>query len=274
MSVFSTQKLNALLRTQALGRGETLYWPVTDSTNKVLKAMAADGAPHGSLAVCDAQTAGRGRLTRAWYAPAEASLLCSLLLEPFGGAETLPLYTLCAAAAMARALGELCPDLPVRIKWPNDLLIGRKKLCGILCEAITGSDGRQRVIVGIGLNVHEDVFPAELDDRAVSLRMALDGHEPDRESCLSAFLWHMEQVLDTWEQGGFEALRGLYEPLCATLGWEVRVLAPAETWCGTAETIGDDGRLRVRAADGMLRDVTCGDVSIRGMFGYADDEKP
>lgn len=272
MSAFSMEKLSALLRTQTLGRGEMRYEAVTDSTNKAAKLLATEGAPHGSAAVCDAQTAGRGRLSRAWYAEAEKSLLFSLVLTPFGPPETLPLYTLCAATAMTLGLRELC-ETDVSVKWPNDLLIGGKKLCGMLCEGVSDGTGHMRVIVGVGLNVHEDEFPGELSDRAISLRMALNGCEPGREACLAVFLQQMERLLTIWEQEGFAALLSVYEPLCATLGSKVRVMAPAEEWTGTAEAISTDGRLLVRTPNGVLRAVTCGDVSIRGMFGYADEAR-
>ena len=137
------------LTTQALGRGEVRYEHELTSTNNVLKEMAALGAPHGSLCLCDAQTAGKGRLGRQWISPAGEGLWCSVLLRPRMKPEQAPFITLCTAMALAQAIDELC-GVTVRIKWPNDLVLNGKKCVGILTELAADPDRVEYVVIGTG----------------------------------------------------------------------------------------------------------------------------
>src|ERR1043165_186733 len=156
------------------------------STNTELSRLASEGAEEGVSIVADEQTAGRGRLQRAWSSPKGAGLYFSILLRPKIATNYWPLITMMAAVAVYDALGEAC-RLQADIKWPNDILSGERKICGILAEAIETPAGRA-VIVGIGINLTPSAFPA-----AMSVVEAT-GAQPDREAILATLL----RALSSW----------------------------------------------------------------------------
>ena len=261
------------LSTRWAGRGMLLCAQEMPSTNTVLKELAKQHAPHGSVAVCDHQTAGKGRIGRRWETPPGEALTFSVLLRPKLEPPKAQLCTLAAAAAMTRAIGECCPELTPRIKWPNDLVLGQGKCCGILSEMGMAGSRLDYVITGVGLNVNQLAFPRELEGKAVSLlgerrKAAPEALPLDRKALLCSFLTHMENVMDALETDGFEAFRTEYEAASATIGRQVQVLAPAESYTGLALGIDDTGALRVRREDGRSETVLCGDVSVRGLMGY------
>lgn len=157
------------LQTRWAGRGGILYAQEMPSTNAVLKEAARQGMPHGSVAVCHHQTAGKGRIGRSWETPPGEALTFSLLLRPKLQPEQAQLCTLAAALAVVRTIRGLCPGLAPRIKWPNDVVLGQGKCCGILSEMGMGAGGVDYVVTGVGLNVNQTAFPEALADKAVSL---------------------------------------------------------------------------------------------------------
>ena len=261
------------LQTRWAGRGSLLVAQEMPSTNAVLKEAAKQGLPHGSVAVCHHQTAGKGRIGRSWETPPGEALTFSLLLRPRLRPDEAQLCTLAAALAVVRTINGLCPGLEPRIKWPNDVVIGQGKCCGILSEMGMGANGVDYVVTGVGLNVNQTAFPEDLQNKAVSLLGEMrkgDGHvQPlDRSELLCHFLAEMEQIMDAVEEGGFGAIRSDYEGMSATIGQPVQVIAPAESYTGVAVGVDDTGALLVRRPDGTLETVLCGDVSVRGLMGY------
>ena len=252
------------LTTRALGRGEALLLPETDSTNLQLRKLALAGAPHGSLCAADMQTAGKGRLGRVWHSPAGQGLWLSVLLRPNLSPAAAPLVTLIAAMAMAQAVQEAA-RIPCGIKWPNDLVTGGKKLCGILLEISANVESIHHLIVGTGLNVKRGAYPAELAHQATSIEDIAP--PPERGAILAAYLNALEKLLDRLETGGFEAICADYMAQCVTMGSRVQVIG-AERFTGTAEGIDETGALLVRDESGVLRRVLSGDVSVRGVMGY------
>ena len=253
-----------LLSTRALGRGDVRMLPETDSTNVRLRQMALAGAPHGSLCAADLQTAGKGRLGRAWHSPAGQGLWLSVLLRPNLSPAQAPLVTFLAAMAMAQAVRETA-HIPCDIKWPNDLVSGGRKLCGILLEVSADMEHIHHLIVGTGLNVHRGAYPAELSPQATSIEDITA--PPSRGEILAAYLNALEALLDRLESGGFAAIAEEYMHRCVTIGSRVQVIG-TETFTGTAEAIDDTGALLVRDDAGELRRVLSGDVSVRGVMGY------
>lgn len=269
----SAESVRAGLGTRWMGRGAVLYAPQLPSTNAVLRDLARQGAPHGSVAVCHHQTAGRGRMSRSWEAPAGEALTFSVLLRPRLGPEQAQLCTLAAAVSVAGMINGRFPGLKARIKWPNDVVVEGRKVCGILSEAGFGADGLDYVVTGVGLNVNQPVFSGELADKAASLLGLLrrtDGNaQPlDRAELLRDFLGRFEEQMDRLEAGGFAAIRPMYEELSATIGQAVQVIAPAESYTGTARGVDETGALLVERLDGTIERVLCGDVSVRGLMGY------
>ena len=202
---------------------------------------ARRGAPEGLVAVADHQTAGRGRLGRTWEAPAGASLLTSLLFRPDLPPERRHLVTNAVALAGAAAIAEAEPQL----KWPNDLLVGDRKISGILAEV----DG-DAVVVGIGINLNWDGDPPA---NGIAVNQVV-GHPVDRDAVLEKLLQAVTELYGDWDR-----VRAQYRSQCATLNRDVRIELADETFTGVAADIDPDGHLLVDV--GMcLRTVTAGDV--------------
>jgi len=243
---------------------EVRHFEELDSTNRYLLDEARAGAREGLVAVADHQTAGRGRLDRRWLAPAGANLLASVLLRPSLTPDQLQLgavaVALAARSACERAVG-LEPDL----KWPNDLLVGEKKLAGILAEAIPGA-----VVVGIGLNLawppppgaarvnEAEPVPEEL--AGASSLWAESGTLIEPGAFLGVFLTELEPLVGALrDRAGRERLARDYRRACATLGRRVTVSLPYETLTGSVADITVEGHLLLDVGTG-LRTITAGDV--------------
>src|SRR5215212_3128426 len=226
------------------------------STNTELARMASEGAGEGLAIVAEEQTAGRGRLQRAWSSPRGAGLYFSILLRPTIPQEHWPLITFMAALATGDALQD-GGGVHTDIKWPNDLLSGERKICGILAEAIETPDGRA-VVVGIGINLTQNAFPAELANLATSVSQAT-GRKPERDAILNALL----QSLSRW----YPLLRRPEEIVAAwsarssyAEGKLVQVSNGSEVVEGTTGGVEPDGALRLRTASGEIKLVRAGDV--------------
>ena len=230
------------------------------STNTEAARQAALGAPEGLCVVAREQTAGRGRRERSWVSPKDAGLYVSVLLRPTLEARLWPLITLAAALAVRDALEEAC-GLGADIKWPNDLLTGGRKLCGILAETAEGARGRA-VILGVGVNLRHGSFPPEISDTATSVEEQT-GRAPDAERLLEALtrsLTRYYEVLHT-HGGAEEILRDWQRHSSYAHGRRVRVALAAETFEGTTRGLDPDGALRVETDDGTIRIVRAGDVT-------------
>ena len=229
------------------------------STNTELARLASEGAAEGLAIVADEQTAGRGRLQRAWSSPKGAGLYFSLLLRPRIPANHWPLITFMAALAVGDALHEAA-GVETDIKWPNDLLSGERKICGILAEAIETRGGRA-VILGIGVNLTQNAFPPELANVATSVSEAT-GREPEREMILASLL----RALSRWysllnEPAGNEKIVGAWSNRSTyATGKLVQVSNGDEVWQGTTAGVEPDGALRLRTASGEVKLVRAGDV--------------
>jgi BirA family biotin operon repressor/biotin-[acetyl-CoA-carboxylase] ligase len=235
------------------------------STNTEAARQAALGAPEGLCVVAREQTAGRGRRERSWASPRGAGLYLSVVLRPALGPRDWPLVTLAAALAVRDALSEGC-GLAADIKWPNDLLAGGRKLCGILAETAEGARGRA-VVLGVGVNLRDDSLPAEIRDTATSVE-AQTGRAPDAEALLAALLRALGRRYDALHAAGGAAdtLREWEAGSSYARGRRVSVRLAEETFEGTTRGLAPDGALRVETDAGRLRTVTAGDVTaVRGV---------
>lgn len=190
---------------------EVRYLPETDSTNLQALAWARQGAPHGSVVVADHQSAGRGRLDRRWLAPPGSSLLFSVVLRPELKPELRGLLCLAAGVAGCEFLSSL--EIKAGLKWPNDILLGDRKVAGILAEA-----SGEVVVLGAGLNVHQTGFPPEIAESATSLA-AHTARSFDRTEVLAGWISHLAPLVD----GPPAVIRSEYGRWCSTLGRRVRV---------------------------------------------------
>lgn len=241
-----------------------------DSTNTRLKALAAQGAPHGTVMVADQQTGGRGRRGRGFASPSGMGVYLSVLLRPSCPPDKLMHLTCAVAEAMCQAV-EHASGLRPGIKWTNDLVTGGKKLSGILTElSLEAESGTvDYAVVGIGVNCCQSLsdFPEEIQEIATSLKLAT-GREIDRNALAAAMisaLYTMDDTLLTHQAEMLDA----YRRDCVTLGREVVLLRGAERRYGTALSVDEAGALVVEFADGSREAVNSGEVSVRGMYGYA-----
>ena len=245
-------------------RGNVLYFDSIDSTNTYLKKQAILGAPHGTAAIADCQTLGRGRLGRSFQSPSGCGIYLSVLLRPSCPPQDLMHLTCAAAEAMCDAV-ETTTGLRPGIKWTNDLVVGNRKIAGILTENGLNAQGLvDYAIIGTGINCSQqpEDFPPELRSTAGSLAMAL-GRSVDRPE-LAAFA-RMDAAL----YSGKERMLSRYRQDCITLGKEVSLVRGAEIRHGTALDIGPQGDLIVRFRDtGEVAPVSSGEVSVRGLYGY------
>jgi BirA family transcriptional regulator, biotin operon repressor / biotin---[acetyl-CoA-carboxylase] ligase len=230
------------------------------STNTEAARQATLGAPEGLCVVAREQTAGRGRRERSWVSPKDAGLYLSVILRPTLEARLWPLITLAAALAVRDALGEAC-GLEADIKWPNDLLAGGRKLCGILAETADGSRGRA-VILGVGVNLRRGSFPDELSDTATSVEEQT-GRAPDAESLLAAITRPLAARYETLHTpgGAEEILHDWQRHSTYAHGRRVRVALAEETFEGITRGLDPDGALRVETGEGTVRIVRAGDVT-------------
>lgn len=232
-----------------------------DSTNREARLWAREGAPDGAVVVAARQTAGRGRLRRRWESPEGTGLYYSVIVRPNLPEEAFPCLTFAAAMAVCDACRAFAPETVV--KWPNDLILYGRKIAGILLEKEGGA-----AVIGIGVNARQrrEDFPEELREKAGSLEM-LTGKPVSLFALENALTKALGVRIAQAERGQW---RDDYRALCATLGAQVRVVAADETFEGVAEEMDETGALLVRDASGALRRVLAGDVSVRGMMGYAD----
>lgn len=234
------------------------------STNTEAARQAAEGAPEGLCVVAREQTAGRGRRERAWASPKDAGLYFSVVLRPRLEAKHWPLITLAAAVAVCDALAEAC-GLQTDIKWPNDLLAGGRKLCGILAETFETRAGRACVL-GVGINLSDRAFPPEIKDSATSVE-AQTGSAPDADALLRALTRSLARHYERLhEQGGASRVVNEWETRSSyARGRRVRVRLAAETFDGTTRGLEPDGALRVETDARDIRIVRAGDVhALRG----------
>lgn len=232
------------------------------STNTELARQASEGAGEGLSIVSDEQTAGRGRLQRAWSSPRGAGLYFSILLQPTIPPDRWPLVTFMAALAVGDALQEAC-GVNTDIKWPNDVLSGERKICGILAEAVETPTGRA-VVAGIGINLTADAYPAEIADIATSVAEA-SGRAPERETLLAALL----RALSRWysllhEADGPEKIVAAWSSRSSYAnGKPVQVANGDEVWQGITRGVERDGALRLETENDGVKLVRAGDVSLR-----------
>jgi len=251
------------LRTEQFGK-KIYAFPQIASTNEVAFRLALNGAEEGHVVVAESQTKGKGRMGRQWESPAGLNIYLSIILRPKMLPSKTPLITLMAAVACAEAIDEVVGLIPA-IKWPNDLMIGMKKLGGILTEADIELDGINFVVVGIGINVNmpPSAFPPSIKEIATSLLEA-GGRNVSRTALTQAILQHLEQWYARLGQGRGEEIRMRWEELSLVRGQEIEVTFMEEVVRGTALEIDEDGALLVQINNGTIRRVVAGDVTVRG----------
>ena len=264
--VLSKEELESTIHTKWAGEN-VVFFEETVSTNNEIRSLAEQGAPHGTLAVAERQLGGKGRRGRVWTSPAGVGIWMSMLLRPQIDPMAASMLTLVMALSTRRGI-EKATGLKSEIKWPNDLVLNKKKICGILTEMSTELMEIQYVIPGIGINVNQKDFPDDIKATATSLYIE-SGKIQKRSEIIAAIMEAFEGYYDTFIKT--QDMSGLIEEYNANLvnlGNEVCVLDPAGEFRGVSEGINKEGALLVRLADGTLKEIISGEVSVRGVYGY------
>ena len=264
--ILSQAEILSSIRGSWAGR-EILYLDEVDSTNTAAKKAAENGAVHGTLVVSERQTGGKGRRGRAWDSPRGTGIFMTLILRPNMAPVHASMLTLVAALAVADGIRE-CTGAESLIKWPNDIVMSGKKVCGILTEMSADPDCINYVAVGIGINVNMEEFPEEIRGVAASI-FTETGKKTKRSLLISAVMAAFERYYEVFmKTTDMSGLLEDYNGKLANCGRTVRVLDPAGEYSGTAIGIDREGELLVEMEDTTVRRVLSGEVSVRGIYGY------
>jgi BirA family biotin operon repressor/biotin-[acetyl-CoA-carboxylase] ligase len=246
---------------RALGY-RTLHYDIVTSTNDVAKEIAGNSPEANLVIIAKTQTYGRGRLGRQWVSPI-GGIWLSILLRPETTLKETGKLTIIAASAVARAIQHTL-GLQAEVKWPNDILLDGRKVCGILAETSTKGDASGYAIIGIGINANMDLdsFPTTFKDSATTLKHEL-GRETDSERLVAALLDNFVQRYNRLRKGEWDALRLEWKSLAKFLGKQVEVASFTEVIVGEALDIEEDCALLIRQENGLLKRIVAGDVKLR-----------
>ena len=250
------------MNTKFVGRNLYVY-PEVGSTNAVAKFLSENGIENGSVVIAEKQTAGRGRTGKSWESPLGGVWL-SIILAPDVDDSKIPLITLATGVAVAKTLEKIGIDNP-EIKWPNDLMLNDKKVCGILTEAVTNFNKIRNVIVGVGIdaNFSTDELPEELKGITTTLKEEL-GKEVDKNLLIKIFLEEFEEICELFNHDCHETILTEWRKRSYTIGKTVEVKKPSnKTYDAYAIGISKEGSLVVEKSDGSLEKVISGECTIK-----------
>lgn len=274
--VYGQSELASRMNTVWAGR-QLYFYESLGSTNIEAKRLAESGAPHGTLVVADMQTAGRGRRGRGWESPAGTNIYLTIVLKPEFAPDKASMLTLVMAYAVAKGVEKTLADygreasaFELGIKWPNDIVINGKKICGILTEMSMSVEQAsiQYVVIGVGINVGKQKFSPEVADKATGLNQECGTHI-SRSRLLTDIMEVFEKSYEEFgEQENLSGFKEAYNALLVNRGREICVLDPKGEYRGVAKGIDDSGELLVELPDGSTTKVYAGEVSVRGIYGY------
>ena len=259
-------EIKSLMHTDWVAK-EVLYFDTIDSTNTKAQELAEKGYPSGTLVVADKQDSGKGRRGRSWVSPSGTGIFMTLMIKPDINPNNASMLTLVAALAVAKAITSVTGK-EAMIKWPNDIVVNSKKVCGILTEMNAQFDYINNIVVGIGINVHNESFPEEISQMASSLMIEAGGKRFHRAQIIAETMSYFEQYYDTFlKTQDLSALVREYDELLVNRNKSVRVLDPKEPFDGKAMGITPKGELIVDTWESRKL-VSSGEVSVRGIYGY------
>ena len=248
----------------------------TTSTNDYAKKLAVHSVDDFTTVVAHSQTCGKGRMGRSFYSPEDEGIYMSIIVYPDMKPEAVSMVTVVAAMAAKKALEQVfnetmdsCVNVKLGIKWPNDIVVDGKKLCGILTEAcMTGTDVKY-LVVGIGINVNNEAFSKELEDKAISLKMLM-GHSLDKKGIVELVVKQFKKYYHQFaKQKNLKYMLDEYNASLVHNGTEVQIISGTESYNGYCEGMDETGALLVRmVSDGELKKVISGEISVRGVYGY------
>lgn len=255
-------RISSYLTTTRLGHHVHYYDEVT-STQTIAHELVRNGAVDGTVVVAETQTAGKGRMARPWESTKGKGIWMTVIIRPNILPHQAPQFTLIAAVAVVNAISSLYESIQPEIKWPNDILLNGKKCTGILTEMIAEMDGVQALLIGIGINVNQQLedFPDELKDIATSLSIEAND-QLDRAELIAKILHYLEKYSDIYLDHGFEPIKTLWEEFSGTIGKKIKATTLREVVEGTAIGITEDGVLEIRIDDGEIKRIYSADIEI------------
>lgn len=238
------------------------YYPVTGSTNDEAFRLGVAGALEGAIVIADSQTKGKGRLQRVWHSPAGKNIYTSIILRPQFEVARAPQISIAAGVAVAEVLEKYCPG-KIQLKWPNDVLLNGKKICGILAQVKTNVRGIDFIVLGIGINVNikYNQFPEDIRNLATSLS-AETGREISRLELIISLYENLAKWYKKTLQDGFDAVKEKWLSLTPMIGCNVQVMFRDDVLKGKALGIDEQGSFIILTAEGETIKVTAGDATI------------
>lgn len=264
--ILSSEEIESQMDTKVFGR-KVVYIDEVDSTNIYAKRLAEEKDSHGTLVAAGRQTQGKGRRGREWDSPEGTGIWMSLILKPAIKPSQASMITLVAGLSVCKTTKKLY-GIKSLIKWPNDIVIGGKKICGILTEISTEFDYIHHLVVGIGINVSTMEFPEELKEKATSIKKECNISIHRSEfiaAIMKEFEFNYNIFMETCDLSGLEKE---YNEYLVNKNREVVIIETRQQYEGTALGINKDGELLVRTRDGREKNVLSGEVSVRGIYGY------
>lgn len=263
--IVTAEEVDSLLETEWAGH-PVVYEEEQESTNQTVKMLAEQGASHGTLVVAERQVSGRGRRGRPWHSPKGSGIWMSILLRPQIHPMSASMLTLVAAMAVYDAISSRVEGCA--IKWPNDIVINGRKVCGILTEMSSELDNIHYVVIGIGINVNTDDFPEDIAAVAASMHV-ITGEYYKRAEIIADVWKSFEKYYDQFLQTeNLSLMVESYNQRLVNMGRKVYIEERGSQYEGTACGIDSEGALLVEKTDGTRTAVISGEVSVRGVLGY------
>ena len=264
--VLGESEIKSRMNTRWAGR-EVYFYEEIDSTNTQAKRLAEEGAVSGTLVVSDCQTKGKGRRGRVWESPKGTALYMTLMIRPQIRPERASMLTLVIGLSVVQAIRNVL-KVEVGIKWPNDVVLNKKKLVGILTEMNAQMDYIEYLVLGVGINANTKEFPPEIQDKATSLQIEL-GYPVNRAELVAETMKCFENYYVIFEKTqDLSGLMEAYQEVLVNYNQPVRVLEPGNEYSGIARGINELGELLVERENGVVETVYAGEVSVRGLYSY------
>lgn len=272
--LLTMEEIKDYLDTRNIG-SQILHFNSIDSTNSKAKELAVAGASHGTVVISEEQTSGRGRFGRQWSSPKHKGIWMSVILRPDIDPVNASNITLLGSAAVFEAMKAM--GVSPGIKWPNDIILKGRKLCGILTEMSSELNQINYLIMGIGVNVNtsQGEFPEELKNIATSLKSS-EGHDYSRQELTGLILSHFERFYDKFiKENDMKSAIEISRKHSVLLGKEIQIFNKGVPVGAKAIDINDQGLLVIEHPDGKMESIISGEVSMNGLFGYSkmDDAK-
>ena len=238
------------------------YFPKTGSTNDEAYQLGAAGSPEGTVVIADSQTKGKGRLQRVWHSPPGSNIYTSIILRPNCKPDQAPQISIAAGVAVAEIINEYCPG-HVQLKWPNDVLLNKKKVCGILAQMKTSSNRIDFVVLGIGINVNIGYNQLPPDIRTIATSLAIEtGREISRMELIIGLYENLAKWYKQLMQRGFGTIKEKWLNLAPMIRQNVQVMFHNEVISGKALGLDDDGSLIILTVNNETVKVSAGDATI------------